>query len=377
MGVGTVAVASGLLVWGATPRSAPARPVIPPEPASSSVRVVGPGEVELLNVPGLERKLLVVTLEPGTVDGARLSVSGQVVARLGAGQGPMEDRWRFHTPELLTLFSDWRRAGRSRKLAEAQHAQLQQLDVARQTALRRRVERLAGLVDAGTDPVSELTAAEAELLEARIEGQRAIHEAEATVLTAAREQATLARQLSQSGIEPGLMDSAREGAVVVIAEVPEARVSEVREGLDCEARFDAVPGVVFRGKVKALASSLSAESRTLQVAFDVEDPAHTLRPGMSGVVGLGAGPRQVLRVPAEGVLQIGREDYALVASGGSRWKAMPIQVREVPGEELLEVVTGLEPGARVVGAGAILLKPVVVRALRPEAHPPRLEEAPR
>ena len=56
-------------------------------------------------------------------------------------------------------------------------------------------ERLEKLVQAGTDPQKDLDAAKADLLQAKIQGQKDEHEAETNVENAKRTLATLERQL--------------------------------------------------------------------------------------------------------------------------------------------------------------------------------------
>ena len=68
-------------------------------------------------------------------------------------------------------------------------------------------------------------------------------------------------------------------------------------------------------------------------------------------------------MPADGVLHVGERDYALVASEPGTWQITEVQIGELRGTNV-EVLSGLKAGDRVLGKGAILLKPVVVLALQ-------------
>jgi len=138
----------------------------------------------------------------------------------------------------------------------------------------------------------------------------------------------------------------------------------VRINQGCTARFFAVPNERFEGRVKSIAPTLSTERRTLRLLFTIDDPDDKLRPGMFAEIGLGTDQRDALLVPADAVLHIGRADYVLVADAPDTWRVTEVVVGEALRNDV-EILNGLQPGMRLVGSGAILLKPLVMRALRP------------
>jgi hypothetical protein len=91
-------------------------------------------------------------------------------------------------------------------------------------------------------------------------------------------------------------------------------------------------------------------------------------------------------IPADGVLHVGRGDYVLAAAdtgsgaltprvpSGARgesatvWRVTEVRVGEVRNGRV-EVIAGLRAGDRVIGLGAILLKPFVVQSVQDEAPP--------
>ena len=155
---------------------------------------------------------------------------------------------------------------------------------------------------------------------------------------------------------------------VVVAEVPETRMQLVHLGQSCEARFVSLPGEVFRGTVISLSPILTQDRRTLRVLFILKDLEDRLRPGMFAEIGLGTDAHGGLTVPANGVLHVGRSDYALQQSG-SFWRIVEVHLGELRGTNV-QILSGVASGDRVLGKGAILLKPLVVRSLR---MPPRPE----
>ena len=96
--------------------------------------------------------------------------------------------------------------------------------------------------------------------------------------------------------------------------------------------------------------------------FELRDEPGHLRPGMFADIGLGAEERAVVLVPADAVLHVGRADYVLVGTQPGLFRVSPIRVGESY-EGRLQVTDGAKAGDRVVGSGAILLKPYVASAL--------------
>jgi hypothetical protein len=335
------------------------------------------GQHRLTIVPGtpLEQKLKVADVNRQKTSAPLLKVTGSVVARLAPATLPslslpkgegrfIEGRWDFNSPDLASAYADWLKARNDAPFQEAQRVNIFKLAEANLAAKKEVADRLEKLVKAGTDPVKDLVAAKADLLQTQIQGEKDKHEAQTNVDNARRTLATLERQLFQAGIDPALLLQDTASKAIVVAEVPEARVSLARQGDPCTAEFYGFPETKFDGIVGSVSPSISKDRRTLRVFFQVSDPKGILKPGMYADVGLCASPRETLLIPAEGVLHVGQFDYVLVADGKDRdgkdrWKVTQVKTGEQVGNSL-EILSGLHSGDRVIGAGAILLKPYVV-----------------
>lgn len=338
------------------------------------VTVAGPRLVHVDPESRLARRLAVVPVQSAEVRTPLMTVTGNVVARLGkrmhARTGPdaAEEHWDFVTAELATTYGDWLKARADVAFAETQLARVKELTAANVTYLTAVAKRKAKLTEIGTETEETKAAAEADRLRAVIQGQKDVFEAETAIRTAARTRDLLARQLLQAGIDPEVLLEAKDRVALVVADVPEARGGEIYPGQPCEARFVALRGKTFAGHVGRIAPSLSKERRTFRVIFRLPDPESRLMAGMFADVGLGTEARRVLTLPADAVLHIGRSDVVLVRVTD---RVGLYRVTEVePGEPIgdrLEIRSGLTGAEAVVGAGAILLKPAASRAL---THPP-------
>jgi RND family efflux transporter MFP subunit len=338
-------------------------PSLEPTAASEdTVKVAGPQLIAVQPDSPLANKLDVRTLASEHITTPLLTVSGSVVARLGPGKDAADGRWDFSHLELATMYADWLRARTEEPYAQQQLAKTRELAAARIAAQTKVVDRLRQLVKAGTDAPRDLAKEEADLVEAQLEGQKQTFEAELAVTNAARTRATLQRQLFQAGVDPELLSQAADDTAIVVADVPEGRMGLVRDGQSAVARFFALPGETFSARVKSLAPALASERRTLRVFFELDDPQAHLRPGMFADVGLGTEPRDALLAPSDAVLHVGGSDYVLVQTPAGLWRVTEVQVGEASGASV-EILSGLNPGDTIVGAGAILLKPLVVQAL--------------
>lgn len=143
------------------------------------------------------------------------------------------------------------------------------------------------------------------------------------------------------------------GQVLVIADVPEASLNNIRVGQPAEITFAAYPGDIRRGIVDYILPSLNTQSRTGQVRFTLPNPGARLKSGMFANVKLqGAGGTAIV-VPSEAVIDTGRRQVVVVRRSG-RFVPQEVQIgRDYA--EWTEVLAGLQPGEEVVASGQFLI----------------------
>lgn len=334
---------------------------------AEAAQLTGPRTLTVKPDTLLAKKLHVAEVATETVSAPVLTVTGAVLARLSPGKDSAETRWDFSSSELASSYADWIKARADVPFAENQLQKIQELNTARVTAQSKVVDRLKRLVEAGTDTAKDLAAAEADLLQAQIQGRKEEFEAQTNLKNAIRVRATLERQLFQAGVDPHLLSQEADGMAIVVAEVPEAKIGLVEKGQGCMAHFFTYPGVDFPGKVGSLSPTLAKERRTLRVFFELEDAAGRLKPGMFAEIGLGTDKRTLVLIPSAAVLHVGKQDFVLVAGHANEWLITEVRIGEMHGANV-EALTGLKGGERVIGAGAILLQPLVVDAMHEGAN---------
>ncbi|CAA9891010.1 RND transporter [Candidatus Methylobacter favarea] len=327
------------------------------------VELVAPRIIAVKTGSLLEQKLSISAVQKEQITTPLLTVAGAVVARLPQGSGPMEDRWQFNSIELSGVYADWQRARAEKEFNARRLIKIRELTAAQLNSQKLAVDRLRKLVATGTEAIRDLTAAEANLLQVQLEGQKAVYEAETALTVATRSRAALERKLLQEGVDPLLLESSSSGISLIMADVPELRISLVAIGQSCIAQFYGIPDEKFTGKVRSLAPTLSAQRHTLRVFFELNDKDDQFKPGMYAEIGLGTDPRAAILVPTDGVLHSENTDFVLISAGPGLWRITQVEVGENINDRV-EILKGLQGNERIIGNGAILLKPMLVQALQ-------------
>lgn len=349
----------------------------PPPPKGAlqqeeAVTIIEKGLVSITAGTPLMERLQLVSVARTEIEYPLLNVTGYVMARLASGKDQAEARWDFASPEVATAYGDWLNAQKEYLFWDAQAKETQALVAVTVEFLKNEWARKKLGASKGAIPERDVVSAEAEFKKADIQGKKDINEAVTNRNKAERNRGLLERQLFQAGVDPEVVRKAHEGFVLVVADVPEAKIALVKEGQACDARFFGVPDKVYQGKVGRLGPSVSKEKRTLRVTFELKNVSGELRPGMFADIGLGTESRTVLTVPTEAVLHAGQDDYVLKEESSGKFRAVKVKVdepRQINQEHAsvscVPVIEceGLYPGNRVVGAGAILLKPIMVKAV--------------
>ena len=154
----------------------------------------------------------------------------------------------------------------------------------------------------------------------------------------------------------------------VLADVPEARLKEVKVGSKAGVTVPAAGDQSFDGVVSKIAPSVDPATRTVSVQIDLKnDP--TLKPGMFATADISNrlsgdnGEEAVLAVPAGAVQTIDGSTTVFVpdrAEPGTFGKRL-VSVGNSAGG-MVSIISGLEEGERVVIAGTSILKAEVGKA---------------
>ncbi len=131
--------------------------------------------------------------------------------------------------------------------------------------------------------------------------------------------------------------------------VYETQIHCVHQGQAATLTLPELPGREFKGKVTFVYPYLDPKSRTAQVRLEFENPDLALMPDMFGHIQLephtmGEG----LRVPRTAVMETGKRSLVYVALPQNRFEAREVRTGMELDNDQLEILSGLQPGERVV-----------------------------
>lgn len=246
------------------------------------------------------------------------------------------------------------------------YQQYQQTSATYQNA-RMMFERMQQLLEKNLSSKQELDNADASMKVAR-----ANFEAAATRLSYARIIAPFSGIITKRFLDPGALVNANNATlfvlmnldrVKIIVSVPEKDIQSVYQVRTAQITFDALPGKTFEGKVARFSDALNLSTRTMDVQIEIENTAHTIKPGMFASVQMTVAEHQnAITIPTNALLKDDSGQYVFTLNEN---KAKSIRVRL--GTELLErteILSGLSGSEPVIVVGQQFVKeggPVIVQ----------------
>jgi len=146
--------------------------------------------------------------------------------------------------------------------------------------------------------------------------------------------------------------------------VPQQDTPKVIPGHVLRVTNGDLPGMGFTGRITALDSVISEQTRNIQVQAIITNKENKLRPGMFVQVELPLGqPRQVVPLPASAINYAPYGDSVFVViqmkdPKGNTYRGVRQQVVKVEGSrgDQVAIISGINPGDEVVSAGVFRLR---------------------
>ncbi len=175
-------------------------------------------------------------------------------------------------------------------------------------------------------------------------------------------QAPFSGIVQRIGAEPGknfgmgdeLLELTDLQTVYVWANFYQEDLPFLKKGLSVDITASTWPGETFHGKIAVIDSFLNADTRTVRVRIDLENPDLKLRPEMFVNVGLNIDAGEQLAVPVNAVMPTGEHNIVFVDKGGGELQPCFVELGPQYGD-YYEVKSGLHEGDRVVASGNFLI----------------------
>ena len=143
-------------------------------------------------------------------------------------------------------------------------------------------------------------------------------------------------------------------SVWVEADVYEADLSLVRIGDRATVTLDAYPGERFTGRVIYIYPYIDETTRTNKVRYEFDNRRGRLKPGMFANVELAAPGGSAIVIPANALLDSGKEQIVFVGQGDGYFQPRKVKVGRRFGD-LVQILDGLKDGELVATGAAFFL----------------------
>ncbi len=170
--------------------------------------------------------------------------------------------------------------------------------------------------------------------------------------------------------------------------VPQQEAGKVASGRAIRVKNNDLPGLFFSGKITALDSVISEQTRNIQVQATLANKGNHLRPGMYVEVEMPLGqPREVVPLPASAINYAPYGDSVYIVSDmkdpkGNSYRGVRQQVVKIEGSrgDQVAIISGVKPGDEVVSSGVFRLRngaPIEVNnKVKPDNNPaPKPEDS--
>ena len=156
--------------------------------------------------------------------------------------------------------------------------------------------------------------------------------------------------------------------VWVEAPVFEKDLGRVRRNVTAVFTTAAFPDKEFQGRLVNIGSVVDQQSRTATAVFEVNNASGDLKLGMQANLRLGVGEKKrVLLVPKESILDNEGKKIVYVLRTGEEFERRDVVAGDEYGDKVA-IVSGVNPGERVVTQGAYQLKLQELRPANAGAH---------
>jgi membrane fusion protein, heavy metal efflux system len=142
--------------------------------------------------------------------------------------------------------------------------------------------------------------------------------------------------------------------VWIICDVYENDLAQIRMGEFADIHLNAYPNRVLRGRISNIGQIMDPNLRTAKVRLQVENPG-LMRFGMFVTATFhGETKERHATVPADAILHLHDRDWVYVPVNNGNFRRVEVKAGTMLPGKMQEIVSGVQPGAQVVGNALVL-----------------------
>ncbi|MGA2433726.1 MAG: efflux RND transporter periplasmic adaptor subunit [Bryobacteraceae bacterium] len=275
--------------------------------------------------------------------------SGRVVeidARLGDAVKKGQLLFKVRSSDIAGAYSDYRKAVKNEELAKVQlHRAKILFD---DGAIPKSALEVAGNAEDNAQVDLDTTAEHLRLLGADIDRPSGIVAVYAPVSGVITDQQIANAAGVQALAAPNPFTISDVSHVWIVCDVYENDLAQVRLGEYADIRLNAYPGRVLQGRIGNIGQIMDPNLRTAKVRLEVANPG-LLRFGMFVTATFhGVAQEKRATVPATAILHLHDREWVYTPSGNGGFRRVEVTAGNTLPGNIQEIVSGIEPGARVV-----------------------------
>ena len=128
----------------------------------------------------------------------------------------------------------------------------------------------------------------------------------------------------------------------------------IKPGQKLSLSVEAYPDKEFVAYANYIAPTIDPETRALLIRAEIENKDDLLRPDMYASAKLTTGMADAIVVPQTAVVRIREMRYVIIKAGDEVYRRLPVKGYDL-NSKTFAITEGVEPGARILAEGAVLL----------------------
>ena len=281
--------------------------------------------------------------------------SGRVVeidARLGDEVQKDQLLFKVRSNDIASAFSDYQKAVKNEQLAKIQ-LERQQL-LFNGGAVAKSVLEIAETTEENAKVDLATTTEHLRLLGSDPDHPTGIVEVHAPVSGVITDQQIANSSGVQALTAPNPFTISDVSHVWIVCDVYENGLSQVRLGEFADLHLNAYPDRVLRGRISNIGQIMDPNLHTAKVRLEVENPG-LMRFGMFVTATFhGETQERHATVPADAILHLHDRDWVYVPINNGNFRRMEVRAGNMLPGNLQEIISGIQPGAKVVSNALVL-----------------------
>jgi cobalt-zinc-cadmium efflux system membrane fusion protein len=295
-------------------------------------------------MPDVSRQVPVPSLASGRVV--------EISARLGDEVKQGQLLFKIRSNDIAGAFSDYRKAVRNEELAKIQLDRAKLLFA--NGAVAKSAVEIAQTTEDNAKVDLETTAEHLRLLGSDPDHPTGIVEVSAPVSGVITDQQITSASGVQALTPPNPFTISDVSHVWIVCDVYENDLAQIHLGEYADIHLNAFPNRVLRGRIGNIGQIMDPNLRTAKVRLEVENPG-LMRFGMFVTATFhGDAIGKHATVPASAILHLHDRDWVYVPGTEGRFRRVEVAGGNMLPGNLQEIVSGIQPGARVVSNALVL-----------------------